>query len=105
MGTLVKNVYGHRRRVLCWWVFLLEDMRPYLLTVSNQFGREAADMFDLLQYDYAVDVRDTVTKKLLRIERAMANACDLCDRSKEQTRSCWLCGKGRQKTRAVCWRV
>ncbi len=36
------------------------------------YGAETADSFDLAQYDYIVDAMDTVTSKILLIERASA---------------------------------
>ena len=55
-----------KRRVL--------DINPELRVTVRQvfYGADTADSFDLREYDYIVDAIDTVSAKLLLIERSMA---------------------------------
>jgi len=51
-----------------------KDINPDVKVFPNKvfYGEENADEFDLAQYDYIIDAIDTVSSKLILIERAQA---------------------------------
>lgn len=53
------------------------DIDPAIKVTVKElfFGSDTAEQFDFFTYDYAVDAIDTVTAKLLLIERAKAAGC------------------------------